>query len=160
MKKRKNVKTDEQEKADNAYDGVVSENKELKNQLMRALADYDNLTKRVEKERLVFSEMARVRLISNILPAIDALYGAQEHLKDQGLAIVIQTLEDSLAQSGIMNIKTQIGEKFDEEYHEAVETISDMEIDNGQVTKVILTGWKTQDGSIIRPTKVQVNKLN
>jgi molecular chaperone GrpE len=145
----------------------------LKNQLARALADYDNLTKRVEREREDFGKLANARLIINFLSIYDMLEGAQSHLKDSGLAITIEEFVKVLEDEDFEKIKTNVGDKFDEEIHEAVE-VEVVKKDNkvsgseaagleasgqeGKITKIVLSGWKVKDGPIVRPAKVVVIK--
>jgi molecular chaperone GrpE len=133
----------------------------LKNQLARVLADYDNLTKRVEREREEFGKLANARLIIKLLSIYDMLEGAQLHLKDSGLAITIEEFVKVLEDEEFEKIKTNVGDKFDEEIHEAVEVIipqADGKDKVGTIAEVILTGWKVKEGSVVRPAKVKVYK--
>lgn len=130
----------------------------LKAQLARTLADYDNLTKRVERERESQGDVEKVRLISSLLPAFDMLYDAQGHLNDQGLAITIQTLETSLSDQGIEKIDPKEGDDFDPEVHEAVDTQRVEGQKEGAIIRVSLTGWRLKDSTVIRHAKVVVNK--
>ena len=52
--------------------------------LARALADYDNLSKRVERERQDLGKIASVGLVLKLLPVLDNLESAQVHLKGSG----------------------------------------------------------------------------
>ena len=61
----------------------------MKNQLARALADYDNLRKRVEGEKDAWEKIAASKVVLRLLPVLDMTLEAQKHLKDAGLAIVI-----------------------------------------------------------------------
>jgi len=133
----------------------------LKNQLARVLADYDNLTKRVEREREEFGKLANARLIIKLLSVYDMLEGAQSHLKDSGLAITIEEFVKVLEDEEFEKIKTNVGDKFDEEIHEAVEVIvppADGKDKAGTIAEVILTGWKVKEGPVVRPVKVKVYK--
>ena len=49
----------------------TNENQELKAQLVRALADYDNLRKRVEREKEEFEKLANLKLVIRLLPVLD-----------------------------------------------------------------------------------------
>lgn len=133
----------------------------LKNQLVRALADYDNLRKRVERERDEFGSIARATLMVRILPIFDMLEGAQTHLKDSGLAITIDEFGKVLREEGFEKIDVKVGDSFDENLHEAVELVdsdSDSDKGSGQVAEIILPGWRITDGPVIRPAKVKVAK--
>lgn len=134
---------------------------ELKGQLARALADYDNLRKRVEREREEFGKLANLRLVARFLPVFDMLEGAQKHLADSGLAITIERFVKVLKDEGFEKIEVAPGDEFDEEFHEAVEVVdkkSKGKKGEGKISEVILTGWKLIDGPIIRPAKVKVFK--
>ena len=138
---------------------------ELRNQLARALADYDNLRKRVEREREDFSKIASLNLISRLLPVFDMLEEAQEHLKDSGLAITIKEFEDVLLEEGLERIYAKKGMRFDEKNHEAVEVV-DLTANRkgkaaepgGEIIEELLSGWKFTDGPVVRASKVKVNK--
>ena len=132
--------------------------KHLKEQLARALADYDNLRKRVEREREDFGRLVNVRLVVRMLPVYDMLEGAQGHLNDTGIAITLEEFAKVLKEEGIEKIETKPGDKFDEEIHEAIEADDPPAGGKGKesrVTKVILSGWRITDGPIIRPVKVK-----
>ena len=130
----------------------------MKSQLVRTLADYDNLVKRVDREKLELRGKITRQVISRLLPVFDMLYDAQTHLNDGGLALTIKELEETLKSEGIVKIEAKKGDEFSEELHEAVETGESEEVGNGQIISVVLTGWKFKEGPVIRHTKVIVNK--
>ena len=132
---------------------------QLKNQLARMLADYDNLRKRVDSERETWIAFSSERIIIKILPILDALEAAQEHLKDQGLAIVISEYRKVLQEEGIEEIKPKAGDGFNNNYHEAVESVSTKGSgvkDRGKIAELVLTGWRYNNGRVIRHAKVKV----
>lgn len=129
----------------------------VKNQLARALADYDNLVKRVERERDDFEKLANLKLAIRLLPVLDALRQAQEHLKDHGVAITIAQFEETLESEGIEEIKVKVGDDFDPDYHEAIE-VSDGSVGKGKISKVLISGWRFKEGAVIRHAKVEVSK--
>jgi len=96
---------------------------ELKEQLARALADYDNLRKRIEREKEDLGKLANIKLVIRLLPVFDMLEGAQRHLSDSGLAITIEEFMKVLKEEGIEKIESAPGDKFDEEVHEVVEVV-------------------------------------
>ena len=73
-------------------DKVHNELAVVKAMLARALADYDNLSKRVDRERTDLCRIASVGVIVKLLPVLDNLERAQGHIKDSGLAIAIGEL--------------------------------------------------------------------
>jgi molecular chaperone GrpE len=130
--------------------------RELKNQLARALADYDNLRKRTELERKVWIKFASERILISLLPVLDNLEAALKHLKDQGLAIAVGEFKKIFNEEGLEEISPKVGDKFDHELHEAVETKEGGE--KGTIAEIILNGWKFQEGKVIRFAKVKVYK--
>ena len=138
---------------------TVNEEAELlKTQLARTLADYDNLVKRVERERDEVKKVLSLRLILKLLSVLDGLENAQEHLKDQGLAITITEFKRILVEEGLTEIKPEVKDEFDENTMEAVEVV-DGEEDN-KVASVGLVGYKFSDGTVVRHARVKVTKKN
>ena len=64
----------------------------LEEKWKRALADYANLEKRVERERGALARLASAQLLDKVLPILDELEVCQEHLKDEGLKIVLDNI--------------------------------------------------------------------
>lgn len=129
--------------------------KSLKNQLARALADYDNLRKRIEREKEDLEKLASLKLVLRLLPLLDNLRAAQSHLKDAGLAITIGELENILKDEGIEEIKPNKGDNFDHNLHEVTEVVENCKEEN-KIEEVVLSGWKFKDGIVIRHAKVKV----
>jgi molecular chaperone GrpE len=145
-------------------DKVHEELEMVKGMLARTLADYDNLNKRVERERQDLSKIASIGIIARLLPVLDNLEAAQVHLQDQGLAISIVEFKKILAEEGLNEIRPNIGDKFDENLMEALEVV-DAESNNNEsgeakVAEVVLIGWKFTDGTVVRHAKVKVSKNN
>jgi molecular chaperone GrpE len=146
-------------------DKVRNELEVVKGMLARALADYDNLAKRVDRERVELGKIASVGVIVKFLPVLDNLERSQEHIKDSGLAIAIGELINVLKDEGFTVISPSIGDEFNENTMEAIEVVTG-ERDN-MVTEVVLSGWKYEDpvkdgagGSVVRHAKVKVSKKN
>ena len=102
MKKQKGTKTNKKEL------------EKVKNQLMRALADYDNLRKRIEREREEFEKIASVKFAVKMLTVFDMIEEAQRHLKDSGIALTLEEFKKILEEEGIEKIQMGQGDKFDE----------------------------------------------
>ena len=128
----------------------------LKAQLARTLADYDNMRKRVGMEKESLGKILTTNIILKLLPVLDNLESANNHLKDAGLAISIVEFKNVLKDEGLTEIKPEIGSNFNEEEMEAIEIVKG-EVDN-TLSEVVLTGWKYLDNTIIRHAKVKVFK--
>lgn len=131
-----------------------NKHQELENQLKRALADYQNLERRVAQERQLLSQLSSALIIEKFLPVLDNLESAQAHLNDQGLALVIKQFKDILSSEGVAEIDPT-GAQFDPNSHEAAEVVEG-EKDN-TIVKVLAKGYKMED-RVIRPAKVVVSK--
>lgn len=128
----------------------------VKSMLARALADYDNLSKRVERERQDLGKLASIAVLAKLLPVLDNIERAQVHLQDSGLAIAIGEFVNILKDEGLSLINPNIGDDFDEQQMEAIEVVKGEE--DNKVAEVILTGWKYNDGSVVRHAKVIVSR--
>lgn len=130
-----------------------STHQELQDQLKRALADYQNLERRVEEERRLVGQLSSAVLVEKFLPVLDNLEKAQSHLKDEGLEMVIRQFKDILESEGIEEINAE-GAQFDPNLHEAVEVAEGP--DEGRVVKVQVKGYKMND-KVLRVAKVVVS---
>ncbi len=127
---------------------------ELENQLKRVLADYQNLEKRVAQEQRDRILKANKDLILKLLPVLDNLYLANQHLKDEGLTLSIQEFLKVLDQEGVKEIGSTKGVQFDPNLMECVRVV---EGEDGKVVEEVRTGYKMYD-KIIRPAQVIVGK--
>lgn len=129
----------------------------LKAQLVRALADYDNLQKRVEKDYLELGTKIKLQFLLELLPAIQMLYDAQNYLSDPGLALSIAQFENVIAEQDIEKIEPKPGDRFDEMLFEAVDAIENPE-KTGTVAELVQAGWKFKEGRVVSHAKVKVYK--
>jgi len=132
----------------------TTRHQELENQLKRALADYQNLERRIHQERELLGKLTASILVEKFLPVLDNLENAQKHLNDEGLDIVIKQFKEVLASEDVEEIEAE-GAQFDPNLHEAVET-QEGESEN-TIVKVHTKGYKLND-KVIRPAKVTVSK--
>ena len=133
---------------------IKSETEQLKNQLVRALADYDNLRKRTEAEREVWTKFSAEKVLIKLLPSLDILESAQKHLNDHGLTLAISEFKKVLLEEGLTEVKPAKNDNFDPRLHEAVESVAGWK--KGKISETVLSGWKFEDGKVVRPAKVKV----
>jgi len=150
------IKGKGQEVKEKKGDKVHAELEMVKGMLARALADYDNLSKRVDKERQDLGKIASVGIIVRLIPVLDNLESAQTHLQDQGLAISIVEFKKVLSEEGLTEIVPKVGEAFDPETMEAIEVVTGAS--DNSIAEVVLVGWKFNDGTVVRHAKVKVIK--
>lgn len=127
--------------------------KDLEDKWKRALADYDNLEKRVLAERADFIKCSNASLIDKLLGVLDDLERTEEHLKDKGLSLVVNQFHRALETEEVEEIKA-LGEKFDPELMDCVEIVKGSK---NIVAEVCLKGYRLA-GKVLRPAKVKVGK--
>jgi len=126
---------------------------ELTNCWKRAIADYQNLEKRYEKEKSDFVQFANTNLILKLLTALDHLERVQAYLKDDGLDLAIKELRRVLTEEGLDETEV-VGKEFNPEEMEAVELVDGEE---ERVVEVVNKGYKLK-GRVIRVAKVKVGQ--
>ena len=122
-------------------------------QLKRALADYQNLKKRVEGERLEFVKYVLEQFLVKLLPVVDALEAAQAHLKNQGLDLALKQLKAVLAEEEVTEINL-LNQLFDPKMAECVETVPGKK---DRVVSVSQKGYLLNE-KVLRPARVTVGK--
>ena len=123
-----------------------------KDKYLRALADYQNLEKRIAQSRVEEAKYAAKNLIVRLLPVLDTLTKAHEHLQDQGLTLAIKQFSDLLAEEKVEKIEV-MGKKFDPHKMECIEVIGE----GDEVTEEVRAGYKMHD-QVIRVARVKVGK--
>ncbi|MFC1627290.1 nucleotide exchange factor GrpE [Patescibacteria group bacterium] len=121
--------------------------------LKRALADYQNLKKRVESEKHDFIKFATASVLDKFLSVLDDLERAQTHLKDDGLKLTIDQFKSVLKTEGVEELDV-LNKPFDPASADCAEIIAGKKNINLQV---IQKGYSLH-GKILRPAKVKVGK--
>lgn len=164
MKKKVKQETNGQEqKTDGELEKLKQQGQDLENKFKRALADYQNLEKRVTQERSDWIKTANKGLLARLLPVLDTLMMASTHVEDQGLKLSIQQFQDGLKAEGVERIET-VGKSFDPRLMECTETVmidpsGEMGVDEDKVIEEVRPGY-TLYGNVLRPAQVKVRKSN
>lgn len=137
-------------------EALQSEIQSLNENWKRALADYQNLMKRVENDKKEVTRYTSMALISKLIPTLDILEMAAKHSEDPGVKMAVSQFQNVLKDEGLQEINPEIGEEFNAFNHEAIEVLVG-EADN-TVAEVLTKGYKIGD-YVIRPAKVKVFKL-
>ncbi|EKE14496.1 MAG: hypothetical protein ACD_12C00473G0001 [uncultured bacterium] len=127
---------------------------EFKNKYLRAIADYQNLEKRVSDERLELFKIANQGLLIKILPFLDNLEKAELFIKDPGLKISKDHFMQILKEAGLKEIE-MLNKDYDPVTAEAVELIPGK--DENKVVEVLRKGYMFGE-KIIRVAQVKVSK--
>jgi molecular chaperone GrpE len=142
--------------------------KDSQQKLLYAYAEFENYKKRAAKDLEQQICYANERLIKEVLPIIDNLSRAKEHADNceninpeqfqkflEGIDLVLKQLTASLKKFGVEEV-CSLGEKFDPNYHEAMDHRESKDHDNGVVIDEYQKGY-TMNGRLIRPSKVGVS---
>ena len=140
----------------NLKDEKDNKQEELENQLKRALADYQNLEKRVAQEKSGWIRLANKDLISKLLPVLDDLFLANKHLQNEGLTLIIQKLNGTLNKEGLTEF-VSLGMPFNPETMRSIGTIEVEDEKDGRVVEQVRSGYKL-NGELIRPAEVIVGQ--
>src|SRR6516225_8147792 len=146
------------------------ENVELKDRLLRTLADMENLRKRTEREvadSRVYGISAFARDVLSVADNIErALEATGEDWKKhadetgkalfEGVELTERDLLKALEKQGIRRIDPS-GQRFDPNLHQAMYEVTDENIAAGTVVQVLQAGFTIGD-RILRPAMVAVAK--
>src|SRR5687767_4286030 len=154
---------------DEAIAATEKERDTLKEQLLRAVADFDNYRKRIERERRELSDYAATDVLLELLPIIDnferalqAPAGGDEAFKKadeafkKGVELIHKQMLDLLRKRGVTLIDA-LGADFDPNVHQAVIHEPSDEHREGEVMQELQRGYKLGD-RLLRPAMVKVAK--
>jgi molecular chaperone GrpE len=155
--------------ADDPVARLTGEAASLKDQLLRALAETENLRRRSTREREDAVKYAAVPLVRDLVTVADNLHRAlasvpaeaaqgNEQLKTllDGVEMTDRELQTIFARHHIERIEP-MGERLDPHFHEALYEIPDPNAPAGTVLQVLLAGYRLRD-RLIRPAQVAVAK--
>ncbi|MDE7235141.1 MAG: nucleotide exchange factor GrpE, partial [Helicobacter japonicus] len=136
---------------------------ELKDQYMRAFADFENTKKRLERDKNQSLEYANERIMNDLLPVLDTLEKALESAQSnpeagaiaQGLQLTLDSFLKVLSKHGVEVIATD-GE-FDPNLHECLMQVPSEEKNDGEILQILQKGF-VYKGRGIRPSMVSVVK--
>ena len=146
---------------------VESQNAELKDQLTRRQADFENYRKRVDRERSETYNRVVADVAAKLLPVLDNLKRALEAESSvessesdefrhflSGVDLIYKQLNGVLDALGVKPIAA-VGEQFDPHIHEAVVTEATDDYEPDTVMQEIVAGYRLGD-KLIRPALVKV----
>lgn len=129
-------------------DGEVSELErqlaERTEDLQRVSAEYANYRRRTDRERAQIADLAKVKIVSQLLPLLDDLELARQHgdLNEGPLKAFADNLSAVLTGHGVAPFGEE-GDAFDPEIHEAVQDLSSS--DEKVLGTVLRRGYKLGD---------------
>ena len=144
---------------------MAAEIENLKDKYLRQVAEFDNYRKRTLKEKTELILNGGEKVLTALLPVLDDLERAAANIEKsddiktlkEGVALIIDKLNKSLAAQGLQRIDT-IGKAFDTDFHEAVAMIPAQEEDQkNHVIDCVQTGYLLNE-KVIRHAKVVVGQ--
>lgn len=130
--------------------------------LQRTAAEFDNYRKRVIREKENFYGDVLSEIVNSFLPVVDNIEravsssdnGESGNSLKEGVELVLKQLKQTMKTLGVEEIECK-GEKFNPEYHEAVEHIEDESYDDNVIIEELQKGYKYKD-KVIRYSIVKV----
>ena len=153
-------------------EALIAERDSLKDQLLRALADVENMRRRTEREmetarKYGHTGFARdlVGAIDNLARAVEAAPKSEEALGSEaidglvtGIEMSWQEIQTMMERHGIRRVSPE-GEKFDYNFHQAMFEMPSSDLVPGTVVEVIQHGYMLHD-RLLRPAMVGVSKAS
>lgn len=138
--------------------------KSLKNEYLRALADFDNFRKRVERDLEIKQQAGVEAVFNDLLPVLDNFERALNAPNDntdglkKGIELIHMELCAVLKRHGLKAYSCQ-GQVFDPKRAEAIGFVECEEKDANLVVEELCRGYECY-GRVIRPARVKVGKAN
>jgi molecular chaperone GrpE len=158
------------EAAPSELETLQQENANLKDRLLRALAEMENLRRRTEREVADAKTYGVTSFARDVLGVADNLRRALDHLPAEaresadatvkslieGVEVTERDFLSRLTRHGVKKLEPQ-GERFDPNLHEALFEVPDESVPAGTVVQVVESGYTIGD-RVLRPAKVGVSK--
>jgi molecular chaperone GrpE len=140
-------------------DRLAAEKADLQDRFLRRQAEFENFRRRVEKEKVEFSQYAASEAVQMLLPILDDFERAlrQESADKEyvrGMELIYQRLLDTLKKLGLEPI-TSAGQSFDPYIHQAIERVETEEADDHTILEEYQRGYNFK-GRLLRPAMVKV----
>jgi len=145
----------EAEAVENEFDLLQKELATLKDKYARVHADFDNIKKRLEREKYTAVEYANEKFAKDMIPVLDSLQMALksaeadapaeeliEKLKE-GIELTLKQFNTALEKHGVTMVSHD--EPFDPNIHNAVQSVDSDEVESGQIVQTFQTGYKYKD---------------
>ncbi len=142
---------------------------ELKDQLMRTLADSENLRKRTLKEIEQAKKYSHITFVRDLVSSVDNLQRALKYIPDDksklsepiknliiGLEIVEKEIINNFEKHNLKQIDP-MGEKFDYNFHQAMFEVATNDTEPGIVVEVSQKGYLLHE-RLVRPAMVGISK--
>jgi len=142
---------------------LEEENRNLKDTLLRKMAEFENLKKRTAREKDEAVRYGTAGVLTNLLEVLDNFDRAlaiepdvaDHHSFYEGMKLIARHLFDILKSEGLVEINPK-EEPFDPFFHEAMMRKESTEFPENTVLEVFQKGYKLRD-RLLRPARVMVS---
>lgn len=145
------------------------ENAQLKDRLLRAAADMENLRRRTERDKADTAKFAISNFARDVLTIADSIARAIAHVPEEaaeadealksfldGMRVTERELLNILERHGIVRVDPK-GERFDPNKHQAMFEVENTDVPEGTIVEVVQQGYSIAE-RVLRPAMVGVAK--
>lgn len=159
--------TEEDQSEEDAVTNLQSEITALKDQILRARAETENVRRRADRDRSEASAYAVTGFARDLLNVGDNLRRALDTMPEgvaddmkafvEGVEMTERELLNIMERHGITKVEPEVGEKFDHKFHQAMFEVPTEEQVPGSIMQVVAAGYVIKD-RLLRPAMVGVAK--
>ena len=139
---------------------------EMKDRLLRNVAEMDNMRKRLEREKADFIKFSTESILKDMIPVLDsfdkalpASSGSSDSKETasfrEGMTMVHKQFLAALAKHGLEPVEA-VGKTFDPNYHQAIQRIESAAVTEETVATEFMKGYALH-GRLVRAAMVSVN---
>lgn len=141
---------------------LKKEKEELRDELLRKMADMENLKKRLEREKSDYYQYALTDFLKDLLAVLDNLERALDNPDEgdgksfqEGVRLIHKQFLDAMRKRGVAPILDVVHQKFDPNLHQALATEESDEVGEPQVVEELQRGYTLHE-RLLRPSLVKV----
>jgi len=148
----------EVEEVEDELESLKNEIAALQDKYARVHADFDNIKKRLEREKYQALEYANEKFAKDLIPVLDALDGAikakdaeadPETLLEkvsEGVELTMKQFLNVLEKHGVTQVSED--EPFDPNVHHAVQQVDSEDHESGQIVSTFQKGYKYKERTL------------
>jgi len=145
----------EAQAVENELDLLQKELAELKDKYARVHADFDNIKKRLEREKYTAVEYANEKFAKDMIPVVDSLEMALKSADSdaepeeliaklkEGIELTLKQFTTALEKHGVTMVSHE--EPFDPNIHNAVQSVDSEDVQSGEIVQTFQRGYKYKE---------------
>ncbi len=157
--------TGEEDKTAKELEAAQAQIAQLKDQLLRQMAEFDNFRKRTLKEKSELILNGGQKVLESMLPVLDDLERAEDNIEKsnevetlkEGVRLILNKLTKTLSAHGLKKMETE-GAAFDTDFHEAIALVpAQDESQKNHIIDCVQPGYMLNE-KVLRHAKVVVGQ--